>query len=252
MVATPFSSAEEYFSFDRAFTGTYSALSIPPEKIKELDKREKYVRQVKEAQEMFAKADRQRVAKVVRSQKGNGKVVKDFLVDLYSMQPFATSELESLLNEHKVDEAFAKEILDAVKEMEKDAPPPTDFRTWQTSDGLFKAKAKFVSSENNEVTIEKENGQRETLPFDEMRWSDKNFVRYQLALAEAKQPPVLRTWRSSDGEHEIKATYVSGDAKTIYLKREDGTTIEVEVALLAAEDQEYVQLRLEAEKEAKP
>jgi hypothetical protein len=81
-----------------------------------------------------------------------------------------------------------------------------------------------------------------------LRKEDQEYVHYKLAWLEAKQPPVLRTWRSSDGGHEVKATFVSGDTKTIYLKREDGTTIEVEVASLSAEDQEYVQLRLEAEK----
>ncbi|MGL4944015.1 MAG: hypothetical protein ACRC46_12590, partial [Thermoguttaceae bacterium] len=52
---------------------------------------------------------------VVRNSQGQ---VKKYLIDSYSLHPFATAELEALLKEHKVDDALAKEVLDAVKEAE--------------------------------------------------------------------------------------------------------------------------------------
>ncbi len=53
--------------------------------------------------------------------------VEKFFIDIYSLHPFATAELATLLKEYKVDESFATEILDAVKEAEKNAPPPSDY-----------------------------------------------------------------------------------------------------------------------------
>lgn len=59
----------------------------------------------------------------------------------------------------------------------------------------------------------------------------------------------MRTWRSPDGDYEVKAKFVRGDAATIFLEREDGVTIRVQVALLCAADQEYVKQRLSTEKD---
>jgi hypothetical protein len=41
--------------------------------------------------------------------------------------------------------------------------------------------------------------------------------------------------------------HLPGDDTVILLNRENGAVIKVEIALLSAEDQEYVNLRLEAE-----
>jgi ribonuclease D len=98
-----------------------------------------------EAKEKMKQADLQRLAKAAWRNVKNGEVVKDFLIHMYSIYPFNTSELEELLKEHKVDETFAKEILDAIKKAEKNAPLPSEYRNWQSKDGLFKAKAKYVS-----------------------------------------------------------------------------------------------------------
>jgi hypothetical protein len=43
------------------------------------------------------------------------KKIAEYIIDSYSIRPFATSELEKLLQDNKVDVTFAKEILDAVK-----------------------------------------------------------------------------------------------------------------------------------------
>jgi hypothetical protein len=149
----------------------------PAECIENKEVREKYQKEVNAAKARIQQADLQRIAKKVRSEKKDGLIVKNFLVSVYSLQPFATSELEQLLKVNKVDETFAKEVLDAVRKAEKEAPPMTEFRNWETTDGLFKAKAKFVSSNGKTVTIEKENGKPVTLNLEDLRWSDKNVVK---------------------------------------------------------------------------
>jgi hypothetical protein len=138
--------------------------------------REEYRRQVDAAYAKIKQAELQGVAKRVRREKKDGQVVKGFLIAMYSFQPFATSELEVLLKEHKLDEPFAKEVLDAVRKAEREAPPMTEYRDWETADGFFKAKAKFVSSDGKGVTLEKEDGKRTTVPLADLRWSDKIVV----------------------------------------------------------------------------
>ena len=108
--------------FAGMYNGPFAIFNLPSENIKDLGKREKFERQIKEAKATMEKADIQIAAK--RDRKQILPVAKKFLVELYSLQPFATAELEALLKEPKVDEAFAKEILDAVKEAEKNADTP--------------------------------------------------------------------------------------------------------------------------------
>ena len=97
-------------------------LGFPPERIADKDKREKFERQVNEAQVLQEKAVLQRDAKIARCGLEDFKIVKDFLMELYSMQPFATTELKAILKEHRVGEAFAKEILEAVQKAESEFP----------------------------------------------------------------------------------------------------------------------------------
>jgi len=212
----------------------------PPAKlIENKEVREKYQKEVNVAITKLKQANLHSAAKQVLSEKRNGTVVKDFLVAIYSLSPFATAELETLLTEHKVDETLAKEILDAVKKAEKDAPPPSDFRNWESFDALFKVTARFVALEGDHVLLERADGKQTNIEFSVLRMVDQKYVHHRLASKEAGKVPVLHTWRSAGGEYEIKAAFVSGDETIIFLKREDEAIIRVEAALLSAEDQEY-------------
>ena len=109
--------------------------------------------------------------------------------------------------------------------------------------------AKFVSfdEEQEDVILERTDGKRTTIEFDVLRKIDQKYVRTFLGSEKTIHEslvPVCRTWRSLDGEFEEKATFLSGDEKFIFLKREDGETIKVEVSEISLEDQEYVQPRL--------
>ena len=97
-----------------------------PDSIKDPEVREKVRAEYEEhrkKQVAFSKKrmDQKEAKDVIRRY---GDKVKEYLVNSYSIQPFATAELEALLKEHLVDEAFAKEILDAVKNAEKNADAP--------------------------------------------------------------------------------------------------------------------------------
>jgi hypothetical protein len=159
------------------FNGPYFVFQLLPERIKNKDTREKFERQVKEAKNKLKQAELQRLAKKARHNMKDGQVVKDFLISMYSLRPFAMSELEKLLKDNKVDEAFAKEILAAVKKAEAEIPPPSEYRNWQSKDGLFKAKAKFISSDDKNVTLEKEDGKQTTIELSVLRSVDQRFVK---------------------------------------------------------------------------
>jgi hypothetical protein len=59
--------------------------------------------------------------------------------------------------------------------------PYKNFRTWESTDGLFKANAKFVSLDKKEVTLEKANGKQTTIELSALRKVDQDYVKEQLA-----------------------------------------------------------------------
>jgi len=169
--------------------------------------------------------------------------LSDYMIDAYSLFPYHTEELEQMLTERKVDPEMTKTILDAVRKAEQEFPDE-GFRIWLSKDKLFKVTAKFVSLNEDLVTLERADGKEINIELSVLRMEDQEYIRRL-----TKPAPEMHTWRSAGGEYEIKATFVSGDETIIVLKREDGVVIRVEVALLSAEDQEYVKQRLEAEQE---
>ncbi|MDR2346836.1 MAG: hypothetical protein LBE18_12305 [Planctomycetaceae bacterium] len=145
-----------------------------PDSIKDPIVKKEYTEYLEKRAALSKKAWDQKQAKEVVRKSKNG--IKKYIIDSYSLRPFAAPELEQILKDNKVEEAFAKEILDAVKKAEKEAPPPSEFRNWQSKDGLFKAKAKFVSSDNKNVTLEKEDGKQTTIEISVLRTVDQRFV----------------------------------------------------------------------------
>jgi hypothetical protein len=164
-----------------AFTNgisTSGAAFPPSEAIENIEIRKKYQAQVDKALETQARADLQRRAKTVRKLKRN--IVKKYIIEIYSLHPFATAELETLLKAHKIDEAFSKEILDVIHKEETEHPDD-GFRIWRSKDKLFEADAKFVSANDKELTIEKRDGKRTTIELKLLRKTDVVYVSDQLA-----------------------------------------------------------------------
>jgi hypothetical protein len=111
--------------------------------------------------------------------------IKRFLIDAYSLPPYRTVELETILKENKVDSAMSKEILDAVRKTEKERPDD-GFRIWRSSDKLFKSEAKFISADDiivngkptndKKITLEKRNGKQTTIDLSTLRQLDKDYI----------------------------------------------------------------------------
>jgi hypothetical protein len=139
--------------------------------------RESY-KQYKE--EIAAKLDKrysQNTVKTVR--KHCSARVKQYLIDAYSLLPYRTSELEAMLTKYKFYPAMSKEIIDAVRKVEKEHPDD-GFRTWLSNDKLFKTEAKFVSSDSKNVTVEKRDGKQTTVELKLLRKFDQEYVERQL------------------------------------------------------------------------
>jgi hypothetical protein len=94
-----------------------------------------------------------------------------FALSAYSKSPRADQELIDLLEKYKYPR---EKMLKLLCDLEI---PYQGFRNWETTDGLFKTTAKFISTQNGEVTIEKGNGKRTTIELKYLRQVDKNFVK---------------------------------------------------------------------------
>jgi hypothetical protein len=52
-----------------------------------------------------------------------------------------------------------------------------------------------------------------------------------------------RTWTTADGKHKVEAEFVKFTAGTVTLEKRDGTTVDVKLAVLCLDDQDFVKLR---------
>jgi hypothetical protein len=64
--------------------------------------------------------------------------------------------------------------------------------------------------------------------------------------------PQMREWESTDKLFKTTAKFVSLEKDEVILEPTNGKQTSIELDVLRKEDQEYVQLRLEAQKETKP
>jgi hypothetical protein len=139
--------------------------------------REAYKKYMKEEHARMDKRTAQMKAREVRNH--DKKPVQKYLIDAYSLFPYRTAELEQILTEKKVDPEMSQTILDAVRKVEKENPDK-GFRIWLSNDKLLKVTAKFISFNNDEVTLEKQDGTRMTIELSAFRKEDQDFVKQQL------------------------------------------------------------------------
>ena len=52
-----------------------------------------------------------------------------------------------------------------------------------------------------------------------------------------------RTWTTADGKYKLYAKFVKLASRTLTLQKKDGTTIDVKIDLLCAEDHRFVEQR---------
>jgi hypothetical protein len=99
-----------------------------------------------------------------------------YLVKTYARAPRADNELVELLEKYDYPEAKRVEIFKALN------IPPYDMRDWESQDGTFKATAKFVSFEEEKVTLERVDGSKATIRYFDLRGSDQEFIERQIKV----------------------------------------------------------------------
>ncbi|MDR1478930.1 MAG: hypothetical protein LBJ00_08305 [Planctomycetaceae bacterium] len=109
------------------------------------------------------------------------RVFLEYVWNEYGSQHSTDQELIDLL------EKYEYPIEERVKLLCELNIPYKGFRTWQSTDKLFKTNAKFISLDKGEVTLEKANGKRTTIELSVLRKEDQDYVKEQLA-PETKTP----------------------------------------------------------------
>jgi hypothetical protein len=109
------------------------------------------------------------------------RVFLEYVTNEYGSQHNADQELIDLL------EKYEYPIEERVKLLCELNIPYKGFRTWQSTDKLFKTNAKFISLDKGEVTLEKADGKRTTIELSVLRKEDQDYVKEQLA-PETKPP----------------------------------------------------------------
>ena len=130
------------------------------------------------------------------------KAVEWYLVGVYSLFPYRSSELEQMLEDRQFDSELSKTILEAVRKAEQEFPDK-EFRVWMSKDGLHKITAKFVSLEETKVTLERADGISTTIEFFALCEFDQEYICRRLEIEElvAETKPLLfadfRNWEST-------------------------------------------------------
>jgi hypothetical protein len=188
--------SEEPFSFvpPTSYRGHYDS-GQDMSNAEDEETRKAYKKYKEEKEERQNKRLAQRTVFFVRKQQS--KDVVQYLIDAYSFFPYRMSELEHILTEKRVDSKMAKEILEAVRKVEKEYPDK-GFRIWLSNDKMLKVTAKFISFNNDEITLEKEDGTQMTIELSAFRKEDQDFVKRNI---EQEQEPI------KDSKKENYETY---------------------------------------------
>lgn len=96
-----------------------------------------------------------------------------FFVAAYSCKPLEDMQIIKLFDKHMYPEREKEKVFEAMN------IPYDNYRNWETTDGLFKAKAKFTSSDRKSVTLEKKDGNKVTIELSALRQEDRDYVKEQ-------------------------------------------------------------------------
>jgi hypothetical protein len=115
------------------------------------------------------------------------KKIQTYIINVYSLFPYRTAELEKMLKEKKVDSEMSQTILDAVRKHERENPDE-GFRIWLSKDKLFKTEAKMISADKDNVTIKDKQGRQSTIELSALRQEDQDYVKRQRELKTKTSP----------------------------------------------------------------
>ncbi|MDR2642675.1 MAG: hypothetical protein LBC74_07765 [Planctomycetaceae bacterium] len=101
-------------------------------------------------------------------------IVNKTIIDSYLMEPRNDNGLIQLLEKSKYPFVEQIKILCDLKISYK------GFRNWESADKLFKAAARFISLEKDEVNLEKADGKKTSIELSVLRKEDQDYVKEQL------------------------------------------------------------------------
>jgi hypothetical protein len=104
------------------------------------------------------------------------RVFLEYVLKTYSNEPRADQELINLL------EKYEYPMEERIKLLADLNIPYKGFRNWESTDKLFKATARFISLEKNEVNLEKADGKKTTIELSVLRKEDQDYVKKQLEI----------------------------------------------------------------------
>jgi hypothetical protein len=152
-------------------TGQVFLGNMLPEDIKHPKTRENYIKALWENSKNIYESNMHRhlTEMVINSERD----FTSFALSEYAKSPRADQELIDLLEKYKYPKEKKIKLLCDLE------IPYQGFRNWESTDGLFKTTAKFISFVKDEVTIEKGNGKRTSIELKYLRQIDKDFVSKQ-------------------------------------------------------------------------
>jgi hypothetical protein len=63
------------------------------------------------------------------------------------------------------------------------------------------------------------------------------------STADMSDLPKWRTWTTADGRFRVDAKFVRSSSDTVTLEKQDGTTVDVSLEVLCAEDRDFIRKR---------
>jgi hypothetical protein len=102
------------------------------------------------------------------------RVFRKYVLKTYSEEPRADQELINLL------EKYEYPMEERIKLLADLNIPYKGFRNWESTDKLFKAAARFISLDKDEVNLEKADDKKTTIELSVLRKEDQDYVKKQL------------------------------------------------------------------------
>jgi hypothetical protein len=151
--------------------GPYSS-GIDPKHIKEPDIRKDYEeRLAKNTQLAYERHVQLTLRQLLEDAM---KEMEKFICNAYERKPRVDQELIDLLEKYKYPEVEKIKLLCDLN------IPYKGFRNWESTDKLFKAAARFISLDKDEVNLEKADSKKTTIELSVLRKEDQDYVKKQL------------------------------------------------------------------------
>ncbi|MDR1270820.1 MAG: hypothetical protein LBK82_14995 [Planctomycetaceae bacterium] len=149
--------------------------------------------------------------------------------------PFPEGSVEKL-------KAKIKEVAEKIKEVEKD-----DLIDWYFADGRLAVKAKYISCNDENVIVERENGKKGKIEITKLADGYKNYIYRRLAIRNIAVEDfctLFHKWNLADNKlADVEAKYLSFDQENkITLELKDGKKQVINLSDLNKTEQEYIKI----------